>query len=97
MTRGEVTFLFHRKDGTAVKTSCFMNFPSADNIDAMKEQVIEAISDFTEDTIDQFRCVTVVVDVPESKYYLTAMITFDAEGEEWLNMMAAHEAQETIH
>ena len=97
MIRGEVTFLFHRKDGTAIQTSCFMNFPSAEDFDVMKEQVIEAINDFTEDKIEQFRCVTVVVDVPESKHYLTAMITFDEEGEEWLNMMAAHEAQETIH
>ena len=97
MIRGEVTFLFHRKDGTAIQTSCLMSFPSADDFDVMKEQVIEAINDFTEDKIEQFRCVTVVVDVPDSKHYLTAMITFDEEGEEWLNMMAAHEAQETIH
>ena len=26
MTRGEVTFLFHRKEGTAVQTTTFMNF-----------------------------------------------------------------------
>ena len=25
------------------------------------------------------------------EHYLTAMVTFDEEGEEWLNMMAAHE------
>ena len=97
MIRGEVTFLFHRKDGTAVQTSCFMSFPSADDFDVMKDQVIEAINDFTEDKIEQFRCVTVVVDVPDSDHYLTAMITFDEEGEEWLNMMAAHEVHETIH
>ena len=55
------------------------------------------MNDFTEDKEDQFKCVTVVVDIAEYDHYLTAMVVFDEEGEEWLNMMAAHEMQETIH
>ena len=97
MTRGEVTFLFHRKEGAAVQATTFMNFANVKDLEGMQRQVIDAIIDFTEDKQDQYRCVTVVVDIPDLEHYLTAMVTFDEEGEEWLNMMAAHEVQETIH
>ena len=96
MTRGEVTFLFHRKEGSAVQTSCFMNFDIND-LEGMKDKVVDAIMAFTEDKSDEYKCVTVVVDIPDMDHYLTAMITFDEEGEQWLKMMSAHETQETIH
>ena len=97
MTRGEVTFLFHRKEGTAVQATTFMNFANVKDLDGMQRQVIDAIIDFTEDKQDQYRCVTVVVDIPDLEHYLTAMVTFDEEGEEWLKTMAMHKEQETIH
>ena len=37
------------------------------------------------------------IDIAEFDHYLTAMVVFDEESEAWLNMMAAHEVQETIH
>ena len=97
MIRGEVTFMFHRKEGTAVQTSCFMSFADRNDIDGIKRQVVDAILEFTEDKDDQYKCVSVVVDIPDTDHYLTAMVTFDEEGEEWLKTMAMHEERQTIH
>ena len=97
MIRGEVTFMFLRKEGTAVQTSCFMSFADRNDIDGIKRQVVDAILDFTEDKDDQYKCVSVVVDIPDTDHYLTAMVTFDEEGEEWLKTMAMHEERQTIH
>jgi hypothetical protein len=38
-----------------------------------------------------------VVDIAECDHYLTAMVVFNEEGEEWENMMGAHEMSGTIH
>ena len=97
MTRGEVTFVFHKHSGAGVQTTCFMNFRDPEDLGYVQDEVIKAIIDFTAGKEEQFKCVTIVVDIPDLEHYLTAMVTFDEEGEEWLNMMAAHEVQETIH
>ena len=97
MTRGEVTFVFDKHSGGGVQTSCFMNFLDPNNLEDVQTQVIEAVNDFTEGKEDHFKCVTVVVDIAEYDHYLTAMVVFNEEGEEWENMMGAHEMSETIH
>ena len=97
MTRGEVTFVFHKHSGGGVQTSCFMNFLDPNNLEDVQSKVIEAVNDFTEGKEEQFKCVTVVVDIAEYDHYLTAMVVFNEEGKEWENMMGAHEMSETIH
>lgn len=97
MTRGEVTFVFHRHSGEGVQTSCFMNFRDPKDLNAVQEKVVEAVNDFTEGKEKEFKCVTVVVDIAEFDHYLTAMVVFDEEGQEWENMMGAHDLSETIH
>jgi hypothetical protein len=97
MTRGEVTFVFHRHSGEGVQTTCFMNFRDPEDLESIQIKVIEAVNDFTEGKEDQFKCVTVVVDIAECDHYLTAMVVFNEEGEEWENMMGAHEMSGTIH
>ena len=97
MTRGEVTLVFHKHSGGGVQTTCFMNFLDPNNLEDVQTKVIEAVNDFTEGKEDQFKCVTVVVDIAEYDHYLTAMVVFNEEGEEWENMMGAHEMSETIH
>ena len=72
-------------------------FLDPNNLEDVQTKVIEAVNDFTEGKEDQFKCVTVVVDIAEYDHYLTAMVVFNEEGEEWENMMGAHEMSETIH
>ena len=97
MTRGEVTFVFHKHSGAGVQTTCFMNFRDPEDLGYVQDEVIKAIIDFTAGKEEQFKCVTIVVDIPDLEHYLTAMVTFDEEGEEWLKTMAMHKEQETIH
>ena len=59
-----------------------MSFADRNDIDGIKRQVVNAILDFIEDKDDQYKCVSVVVDIPDADHYLTAMVTFDEEGEE---------------
>jgi hypothetical protein len=74
-----------------------MNFRDPEDLESIQIKVIEAVNDFTEGKEDQFKCVTVVVDIAECDHYLTAMVVFNEEGEEWENMMGAHEMSGTIH
>ena len=97
MTRGEVTFVFHRHSGEGIQTTCFMNFLDPSDLADVQKKVIDAVNDFTEGKENQFKCVTVVVDIAELDHYLTAMVVFDEEGQEWENMMGVHEMSETIH
>ena len=48
MTRGEVTFVFHRHSGEGVQTTCFMNFRDPEDLESIQMKVIEAVNDFTE-------------------------------------------------
>ena len=97
MTRGEVTFVFHRHSGEGTQTSCFMNFLDPTDLDDVQEKVIETVIDFTAGKEDQFKCVTVVVDIAEFDHYLTAMVVFNEEGESWENMTEVHDLSDTIH
>jgi hypothetical protein len=95
MTRGEITFLFHKEEGTAIQASCFANFADPRDQGDVQESVLEILYDFVEEKLEQFKCITAVVDIPELDFYYTAMFVPGEEGNAVWEQM--HEGNETIH
>ena len=56
---------------------------------------MEILYDFVEEKLEQFKCITAVVDIPELDFYYTAMFVPGEEGNAVWEQM--HEGNETIH
>ena len=91
MTRGEVTFLFHREEKPAIQTSCFINFRDPEDHEEVQEIVLETLVDFADEKLTGFKCVTAVVDIAELDYYYTAMFVPEEGNITWTK------GNETIH